>query len=403
MYALKKLKEGIGMEFVKIGVIGIGNMGSVHAKSIAEQKIENLTLTAICDTNEKKRQWAKENIGGDIQLFDQYEKLLDSGIDAVLIATPHYSHPEIAKAALEKGLHVLVEKPAGVYTKQVREMNEVAVKAGTVFSIMYNQRTNPLYGELKAMIKAGKLGELKRMVWIITNWYRTQAYYDSGTWRATWSGEGGGVLINQCPHNLDLWQWMFGMPSKVSGFCTEGKYHHIEVEDDVTAYAEYENGATAVFITATGECPGTNRLEVAGDRGKAVIEEGKLKFYELSQSEREFCFTSTEGFGSPEMVAREIKSDKVETAHNGILQNFTNAILHGEALIAPGIEGINGLTLSNAIYLSSWTGNRVTLPLDEELFYHYLQEKIKVSKTKPAVESKITNLQGTYNHRWDVR
>lgn len=383
---------------VKIGIIGVGNMGSSHATNIIDGKVKNLKLIAICDIDEKKRTWAKETLGEDIKIYDNYKDMIDSGeINAVIVATPHYFHPEMAIYAFSKGLNVISEKPAGVYTKQVEEMNEAAAKAGTVFSMMYNQRTNPLYAKLKDLVESGQLGSLKRMVWIITNWYRSQAYYDSGTWRATWSGEGGGVLINQCPHNLDLWQWIFGMPSKVRGFCTEGKYHDIEVEDDVTAYAEYENGATAVFITTTGECPGTNRLEVSGDRGKAVIEGNTLTFYELETPEREFCFATKGGFGTPAITTYDIKTSKVETAHIGIMQNFTNAILEGEKLIAPGVEGIRGLTISNAIHLSSWTNDTVTLPIDKELYLKMLNEKIKTSRRKPEIESVAANLEGTYS------
>ena len=392
------------MNEVRIGIVGIGNMGSVHAKNIVDGKIQGLKLTAVCDIDAHKRTWAKENLGEEIALFTDYKEMIKSGyIDAVLIATPHYIHPDIAIYGFSKGLHVLTEKPAGVYTKQVEAMNVAAKEAGTVFGVVYNQRTNPLYKALKKLIDEGKLGELKRCVWIITNWYRTQAYYDSGSWRATWAGEGGGVLINQCPHNLDLWQWLFGMPSKVTGFTAIGKYHHIEVEDDVTAYTEYDNGATAVFITTTGECPGTNRLEISGDRGKAVIEEGVLKFYELEQGEREYCFTSQEGFGSPKMNVHNVEGEGIETGHNGILQNFTNAILYGEKLIAPGEEAIRGLTISNAIHLSSWLGQSVELPINADLYLEKLQEKIADSKVKPEVTSKISDLQGTYNSRWDVR
>lgn len=391
------------MNKVRVGIVGIGNMGSCHAKNILAGKIEGMELTAVCDTDKNKIAWAKENLNG-VKTYDDYKDIIDSGeIDAVIIATPHYFHPDIAIYAFEKKLHVLTEKPAGVFTKKVREMNEAADKAGTIFCIMYNQRTNPLYQKVREIIKTGRLGQLKRFVWIITNWYRTQAYYDSGTWRATWSGEGGGVLINQCPHNLDLWQWMFGMPVKVKGFAGYGKFHNIEVEDDVTAYAEYENGATAVFITSTGDCPGTNRLEITGDRGKIIIEDGKMKFWELSVAEREYCFTCEHGFALPEMNVQEIKAEGVETAHNGILQNFTNAILYGEELLSPGVEGINGLTISNAIHLSDWTNSVITLPLDEELFISELKKRIQSSKKKKEVESKIVDIDGTYNDRWDIK
>ena len=223
-------------------------------------------------------------------------------------------------------------------------MNEAARESGKVFCIMYNQRTNPQFQKIRELVQSGRLGQLKRCIWIITNWYRTQAYYDSGTWRGTWAGEGGGVLLNQCPHNLDLWQWMFGMPVRVRAKCQYGKWHNIEVEDEVTAYAEYANGATATFITTTGECPGTNRLEITGDRGKVVWEEGKLRFYELEVPERQLCFEAKDGFVMPDVKAQELEAEGVETGHNGILQNFTNAILYGEELLSPGYEGINGLT-----------------------------------------------------------
>lgn len=363
------------MNNVRMGIIGYGNMGSSHATNIYEGKIKGMTLAAICDNAPEKIESATKN-HTNVEFFADYKEMIDSGvIDAILIATPHYIHPDIAIYAFSKGLNVLSEKPAGVYTNQVATMDEAAKKAGTVYGIMYNQRTIPIYKKARELVQSGKLGEVKRLIWIITDWYRTQAYYDSGTWRATWAGEGGGVLINQCPHNLDLWQWIFGMPTRINATCYYGKYHNIEVEDEVTAYAEYENGAIATFITTTGECPGTNRLEITGDKGKIVIEDGELKFWELSMSEREWCFSAKEGFRAPDVTKVDVEIGDEEAGHNVILRNFTNAILHGEALIAPGFDGINGLTISNAIHLSSFTGGWVTLPLDAELYYKLLMEK----------------------------
>ncbi len=386
------------MKTVKVAVVGIGNMGSGHAKNISAGEIKNMELVAVCDIDENKLSWARENLKGDVKIFKDYSEMLSADIelDAVIVATPHYEHPGMSVAAFNKGLHVVCEKPAGVYTKQVREMNEVAQKSGKVFSLMYNQRTNPLYKKLRDMVQDGELGEPKRFIWIVTNWYRTQSYYNSSGWRATWKGEGGGVLINQCPHNLDLWQWIFGMPTKISGFTHMGKFHDIEVEDDVTAYAEYENGATAVFITTTGETPGTNRLEVSGDRGRVVIEDGKMTFTKLSVSEREYCYSSENGFEKPADETIEIETNEVETAHNGILQNFTNAVLNGEKLIAPGIEGVNGLTISNAIHLSGWTGQQVSLPIDENLYYNELQKRVENSIIKDNKAGKITDISGTH-------
>ena len=388
------------MNKLTVAIIGIGNMGSAHAKHIVNGCVKDMELAAICDTDPNKLDWAKENLPGVPQYTD-YHKLLDDHIcDAIVIATPHYDHPVIAIEAFEKGYHVLSEKPAGVYTKKVREMNQAAKKSGKTFALMYNQRTNPLYQKVREMVQDGTIGKPKRLVWIITNWYRTQAYYDSGAWRATWAGEGGGVLLNQCPHNLDLWQWIFGMPKSINAKCTVGKYHDIEVEDDVTITAEYENGASACFITTTGEFPGTNRLEISGDRGKVVIEGKKMTFYKLETPEREVNATSKKGFDKIPFTVEETVVEDSGTAHVGILQNFTNHILYGEELLSSGYEGINGLTISNAAFLADWTGKEVTLPLDEDLFYEELQKRIKASRHKTATSSAIEDLSGTYNERW---
>ncbi len=390
------------MNKLKVAIIGIGNMGSAHAKHILEGKVKDMELVAVCDTDPAKLEWASENLPGVAQYADHHVLLDDHICDAIIIATPHYDHPVIAIEGFEKGYHVLSEKPAGVYTKKVREMNEVAAKSGKTFALMFNQRTNPLYQKARKMVQDGTIGQPKRLVWIITNWYRTQTYYDSGAWRATWAGEGGGVLLNQCPHNLDLWQWIFGMPKSINAKCTVGKYHDIEVEDDVTITAEYENGASACFITTTGEFPGTNRLEISGDRGKIVIEGKTLTFYKLETPEREVCFTSQKGFDKIPFTVEETTVEDTGTAHVGILQNFTNHILYGEELISAGYEGINGLTISNAAFLADWTGKEISLPIDEDLFYEELQKRIKTSKHKTATApSVIEDLSGTYNERWN--
>jgi predicted dehydrogenase len=371
------------MEKVRVGVIGLGNMGAIHAKYIDSGEVKNAELTAVCDISPIRLEWAKENLKENVKMFKDAETIIKSGlVDGLIIAVPHYEHPILSMKSFSQGLHVLLEKPAGVYTKQVREMNEAAEKCGLVFGIMYNQRTNPLYQKLRDIITSGDLGEIKRTNWIITNWYRPEIYFNSGSWRATWEGEGGGVLINQCPHNLDLWQWICGMPLRVRAFCGFGKYHDIEVEDDVTAYVEYENGATGVFITSTGEAPGTNRLEVIGDMGKIVSEDGKLTFWRNRQSERTFNSNAANPFSQPEVWKCEIPTTGVEKAHKGITENWVNAILNKTPLIAPGIEGINGLQISNAIQLSSWTDNWVSIPVDEDLYFEKLQEKIKKSKPK---------------------
>jgi predicted dehydrogenase len=393
------MKERENLENVKIGIIGIGNMGSSHSLYLNNGEVPGAVLTAVCDQNPDRLKWAKETLGENIQLFDNTEEFFEFGdLDAVIVATPHYDHPPLAIKALQKGLHVLVEKPVGVFTKNVRELNEVAEKSGKVFGIMFNQRTNPLYQKLRDLVLSGELGEIKRTNWIITDWYRSQSYYDSGGWRATWAGEGGGVLANQDPHQLDLWQWTSGlMPKRVRAFCGFGKFHNIEVEDDVTAYVEYENGATGVFVTSTGDAPGTNRYEISGDRGKLVVEDGKLTFWRLRQSEREFNREYKGGFGEPECWKIDIPIKGEATQHKGITTNWVNAILHGTELLGPGVEGIKGLKISNAIHLSAWTDDWVDLPINEDLFYSKLQEKIKTSTFKKnIVADRTLNIQGTH-------
>jgi predicted dehydrogenase len=384
---------------VKIGIIGIGNMGSSHAQYLNNGDVAGAELTAVCDLNEERLEWAKDHLSDEVQLYDHPDKLFHlSDVDAVIIATPHYHHAPLVIKAFEHGLHVLCEKPAGVYTKQVREMNESAEKSGKVFGIMFNQRTNPLYQKLRDLVQAGELGEIKRTNWIVTNWYRSQSYYDSGGWRATWEGEGGGVLLNQDPHQLDLWQWTCGMmPKRVRAFCGFGKFHDIEVEDDVTAYVEYENGATGIFVTSTGDSPGTNRYEISADKGKVVIEDDKLTFWRLRQSERVFNREYKGGFGEPECWKIDIPVSSVTSDHKGITTNWVNAILNGTDLLAPGEEGIKGLEISNAMHLSAWTDNWVELPINEDLYYSALQDKIKYSTLKKKdIKRRTLNVEGTY-------
>lgn len=367
---------------VRLGVIGFGNMGTAHAKNVYAGKVKRMTLTAVCDIASARLEKAKE-LFPDVALFDNAEELFNSGLcDAVIIAVPHYDHPQLVIKAFEAGLNVITEKPAGVYTKQVEEMNEAAKKSDKLFGIMYNQRTNPVYQKIRSMVKNGELGHIKRITWIVTDWYRPQAYHDSSTWRSTWKTEGGGALINQNPHQIDLWQWMFGMPDRIYAKASYGKYYNIEVEDDVMAFFEYDNGTTGEYITSTGEVPGTNRLEVACDMGKLVMENNRLTFYRNVISERVHNSQNKKPFGKPECWKCEIPVDfSGGPQHIGIFQNYTDVLLDGGELLAPGEEGILGLTISNAMHLSSWTGRTIdvkNLPKDE--FYEILQQKIKDSK-----------------------
>ena len=385
------------MDKVRLGIIGVGNMGSSHIKNALKGLMPEIEITAVADIKPDRLEWAKEQLP-EVKTFDSASALMDSGeVDAILIATPHYDHPVLAIEGLEKGLHVMSEKPAGVFTKKVREMNAAADKSDKIFGIMFNQRTNCLYRKAHELVHSGKYGEMKRVTWIITDWYRTQAYYNSGGWRATWSGEGGGVLLNQCPHQLDLWQWICGMPEKITAVCHEGKWHNIEVEDDVMIYAEYANGATGTFITTTGDYPGTNRLEITLDRAKLVCENGVLTVYELDQATSDYTANAEEGFGSIQYKTYEAELDGNNVQHPEVMNKFAGAILRGEPLTASGQEGINGLMISNAAFLSSWLGKTVSLPIDEDLFYNMLQEKINNSTFVKEVKETINeNMDSTY-------
>lgn len=364
----------------------MGNIGKYHATYLTANKVSRCTLTSVCSPSPAKL--------GDFQLlsiFDSGEKLINSGqIDAVLIATPHYQHTSLGIAALQKGLHVMVEKPISAH-KSDAELLIAAHRANPdlVFGGMFQLRCEPRYRKIKQLITEGHLGELVRINWIITDWFRTEAYYASGGWRATWKGEGGGVLLNQCLHNLDILTWLAGMPSQVRGFCQLGRFHNIEVEDNVSAFLEYPNGATGAFVTSTGEAPGTNRLEIAGTQGKVVLENNRLIFVRNESSMTEFSRTSSSGFAKPETWNIDIPFENAPAPHATLMQSFVDAILDGTPLLVPGEEGIHSVELANAMLYSSLTGETVKLPLDGAAYAQKLNELIANSR----LEKKVTAIK----------
>jgi predicted dehydrogenase len=368
------------MQDLRLGIIGLGNMGQFHANAIAAGKIAHCQLAAVCDRDERQLGRYLPARG-----FLSSSELINSGeVDATLIATPHYSHTTIGIEALGSGLHVLMEKPLSVHKADCERL--LAAHRGTkqVFATMFNQRTDPFYLKLREMIRNDELGTIRRINWIVTHWFRTAVYYASSGWRATWAGEGGGVLLNQSPHQLDLWQWLFGMPSKVRAFCQFGRYHDIEVEDDVTAYFEYDNGTTGVLITSTGEAPGTDRLEIAAERGRVIIENDLFHWTRNEVPMSEFSKQSPDAFAKPATSEMEIPLAGRGGQHNEVLQNFVDAILFGERLIAPAEEGIHSVELANAMLFSSDTDTTVSLPLNAGLFERWLSDKIKNSSFRKA-------------------
>ncbi|MEI8342338.1 MAG: Gfo/Idh/MocA family oxidoreductase [Verrucomicrobiota bacterium] len=363
---------------IRLGIIGLGNMGLVHAKNILGGAVPGLQLTAVADRNP-----ARLHEFDGLLCFEDATALISSGaVDAVLIATPHYSHTPLGIAVLKAGLHLLVEKPISVHKQDCEELIAAyRPDSGQIFAAMFNQRTDPRYRKLKELLNDGTLGAVQRINWSITDWFRTEYYYQSGDWRATWSGEGGGVLLNQCPHNLDLWQWLFGMPERVTARCQIGRYHKIEVEDSVTAILEYASGVQGVFVTTTGEAPGTNRLEVAGDNGRVVIsnEQPGLIFTRNERPTSLFSKEAKSGFVKPDVWNVTIPVSGTGEQHTGILKNFAAAIRGEESLIAPAQEGVYSVELANAMLLSSFRDRPITLPLDAAEYAAELKKKIEES------------------------
>jgi predicted dehydrogenase len=361
------------MENIRYGIVGLGNMGRAHRQSILDGKIEGLSLTAICDILES----LPEKRDGESRFTDVDEMIQSGEIDAIHICTPHPSHRKIGIKALEADLHVLMEKPLAVDKADCQALIQSYKDTGMkrVFAAMFNQRTDPHYTTLKDLIDTNQLGEIRRVHWSVTDWFRTEYYYAMGGWRATWKGEGGGVLLNQCPHNLDLFQWLFGMPQRVTGFLGFGRYHQIEVEDDATLLFQYDDGKNATFITSTGEAPGVNRLEVIADQGVVTVEENNILWNKNEVTSSEFSANSMSGFSKPETSTVNIPIEGRGGQHIEIIQNFINSIREGEELISPAMEGINSVELANASLLSAWKGKTIELPMDASKYASILKEK----------------------------
>jgi len=361
------------MTKVRLGLIGLGNIGQHHASYLTAGKINRAELVAISDALPGKLDKYKGLKG-----FPDGEALIRSGlVDAVIIATPHYQHTSLGIAALRQGLHVMVEKPISAHKADAERLIAAHQEnPKLVFAGMFQLRAEPRYEKVRRLIQAGELGSIVRVSWIMTDWFRTEAYYASGGWRATWRGEGGGVLLNQCLHNLDILHWLLGTPARIRGFCQLGRFHHIEVEDNVTAYLEYPGGATGTFVSSTGEAPGTNRFEIAGTRGKFVLENDRLHFTRNETDMVQFSKSAKLGFAKPEVWQAEIPFVNASNGHAILMQNFVDAILDAEPLIAPGPEGIHSVELANVILYSSLQGETIELPLDSQAYERKLQDLI---------------------------
>jgi predicted dehydrogenase len=375
------------MDKIRLGIVGLGNMGAMHAGYILAGKISGLELAAVCDGDAARLGRFPETKG-----FTTADAMIAAGvIDAILIATPHYYHVPLGIAALQAGLHVMIEKPISVHKADGERLVAAHRNHRQVFAAMFNQRTDPHYQKIRHLVQSGELGEIRRVNWIITDWFRSEAYYASGGWRATWAGEGGGVLLNQCPHNLDLLQWIFGQPQRVRAFCRFGRYHDIEVEDDVTAYLEFPNGATGVFVTSTGEAPGTNRLEITAEGGRLVYEDDRILYTRNTVPMSAFSHSSPQAFARPETVQVALTAPDHGGQHIEVLRNFADAIRDGQALIAPAADGLRSVELGNAMLLSTWLGKTVELPLDAALYERLLQQRVKESRFKKKAVGPVSS------------
>lgn len=372
------------MDKVRIGIIGMGNMGRFHANDLLDGKVPRGELAAVGSTSPHKLEEYKEK---GVQIFGSGEEMIASGaIDALLIATPHYQHTSLGVAALEAGLHIMVEKPISAHKADAeRLIAAAAARPDQVFGAMFQLRVEPRYQKIRELVQGGQLGDLVRVLWIMTDWFRSEAYFQSGGWRATWKGEGGGVLLNQCLHQLDAMQWITGMPSKVRSHVGIGRWHDIEVEDDVTCYMEFANGASGAFITSSGETPGSNRFEIAGTKGRLILENDTLTLTRNEVPSDEWCKTSKIGFQKPETTVEEIPIPGADAAHATLMTNFVNAILDGEALIAPGVEGLGSVELANVMVYSGLLNESVDLPMDGGAWEVKLNELIANSTHEKKV------------------
>ena len=378
------------MTSIRLGLIGLGNIGRHHATYLLEGRVPRCELVAVCaPTAAKLEPYAAKGL----KTFTDADALIRSGtLDAVLIATPHYQHTHLGIAALEAGLHVMVEKPISAHKADAERLLACAARhPKQVLGGMFQLRVEPRYAKLRALLNAGELGRIQRVTWINTDWFRTEAYYASGGWRATWKGEGGGVLLNQCLHNLDVLSWLLGPPARLRGFCQFGQWHNIEVEDQVTAWFEYAGGATGTFISSTGEAPGTNRFEIAGSRGRVVLENNRLLFTRNESDALDWSRTATVGFSKPDVWNIEIPFTDAAQQHATLMQNFVAAILDGAPLIAPGSDGLHSVELANAIVYSSLTNQTVELPLDGAAWESQLNQLIRDSRFTKEVRATGTD------------
>ena len=359
------------MKKVGVAVVGMGNIGSEHAKLIASDVTPSLDLVATCGRGDP--------FADGIPHFETFSGLLDARVcDAIVIATPTMDHPQKALAALAAGYHVLVEKPVAMSVAQAQQVVD-SVPGDRVCAVMLNQRHHPVFAKIKNLLDSDAIGPITRYQWTMTAWYRPDVYYQVSRWRGTWPGEGGGLLINQCIHNLDVLQWWLGLPSSINAEVAFGKYHDIEVEDEVSARFKHPNGVTGTLVASSGEAPGINSLDIVGDRGMLRFDGDSLFIWQRAGSVARERAETRDMFDVPEFERQEVPIESVASQHAEIFNNFADAIREGAQLATPVAEGLGSLQLANGILLSSWQDKDISLPIDAVLYERELQDRITKS------------------------
>jgi predicted dehydrogenase len=368
---------------VRFGIVGVGGMGSGHASTM--KNIEEVQLTAVSDVDRKVCDRVASEYG--VKGFTDYEDLVDSGlVDAIIVATPHYFHPPVSIYAMKRKIHVLSEKPIAVTVKEADEMVAAAKANKVKFAVMYQTRSTPEYQAARKLVNEGRLGAIYRTM-CVDSGFRSQAYYDSAAWRGTWKGEGGGVLINQAPHKIDVFMSLGGLPSKVLAW-TNTRRHKIEVEDEASALLSYKNGAIGYYHTSTTEYPNTEYLELCGEKGKLVMYGDKVRFWELEKPLQEFSDTTPQMWDQPNAQEVEVKLEKRESGHGAIIRNLARSILYDEPLLSPGEEGLMSVEFINATIMSGKLGKPVKIPVDRKTYTAFIGKLKRTSKPKRVKEVK---------------
>lgn len=371
------------MEQVSVALIGFGGMGRIYAQMIFAGLAPGMKLAGVCCRNEEGQLLLKEKFPG-VAVYMDAEDMASHGedYDAVIIVTPHTTHIPIGWQFARLGKHILMDKPAGISAGEVEDLVRYCEEQGLAFSMIFNNRQLPIFRAVKEKLDSGILGTLHRAVWVCNDWYRSPAYHASAGWRSSWAGECGGMMVNQNPHFLDMWNWFFGLPDKVYASMEFGRYNDFLVDDAIDLQLHYDSGFHGTFVSATGEAPGINRLEIWGSKGRLTMEGNKITLAENELSVEEFGRINQEKFAKIPYSVTEETFDGQVNPYGIIMSNFANHLLHGEELLTTGRDGLRQIQLANAIYVSGWEERKVTLPVEEKCYLDGLTARQEAERNR---------------------